>query len=83
MQIVGAILGSSFLFSTVPNSNSSALGSNSIAPGVSTGNAMMGEIVSAVAGWLRTVGLTAGDWHGRAGGLDFTRCLSVVLCGRS
>ncbi|KAI3430305.1 hypothetical protein D9Q98_004901 [Chlorella vulgaris] len=44
-QIVGAILGSSFLFATVPNSNSSALGSNSIAPGVSTGNAMMGEIV--------------------------------------
>ena len=32
-QVVGAILGSSFLFATVPNSGASALGSNAIAPG--------------------------------------------------
>ncbi|KAI3432415.1 hypothetical protein D9Q98_003969 [Chlorella vulgaris] len=44
-QIVGAILGSSFLFATIPDANSSSLGSNSIAPGVAVGNAMMGEIV--------------------------------------
>jgi glycerol uptake facilitator-like aquaporin len=42
---VGAILGSSFLFATIPNSDSSALGSNAPAPGVSVGNAIMGEIV--------------------------------------
>lgn len=36
-QIVGAILGSSFLMASVPHSHASALGSNAIAPGVSTG----------------------------------------------
>jgi MIP family channel proteins len=44
-QIVGAILGSSFLYATIPNSGASSLGSNTLAAGVSTGNAIMGEIV--------------------------------------
>lgn len=42
---MGAILGSSFLYATIPNAANSPLGSNKIAPGVSWGNAFMGEIV--------------------------------------
>ncbi|PRW57994.1 aquaporin-1 isoform X1 [Chlorella sorokiniana] len=44
-QFTGAILGSSFLFATIPNASSSTLATNMIAPGVAVGNAMMGEIV--------------------------------------
>lgn len=44
-QLVGAILGSAFLYTTVPHAAQSALGSNSIQPGVSVGNAMTGEIL--------------------------------------
>jgi hypothetical protein len=56
LQLAGAILGASFLFATIPNSDSSALGSNAPAPGVSVGNAIMGEIVMTfvlVSGWVR------------------------------
>lgn len=45
LQIVGAILGSAFLYATIPNSSESPLGSNRIAPGVGYGNALCGEIV--------------------------------------
>ena len=48
LQIAGAILGSSFVFAMVPNSGSSTLASNKIAPGVTTGNAFIGEIVMTV-----------------------------------
>ncbi|EFN52412.1 hypothetical protein CHLNCDRAFT_13804, partial [Chlorella variabilis] len=44
-QLVGAILGSSFLYATVPHAAASTLGSNAIARGVSTGNAFVGEAV--------------------------------------
>lgn len=44
-QVVGAILGSAFLKATIPNSANSGLGSNSISPGVSEGNAFVGEAV--------------------------------------
>ncbi|GAB4820145.1 hypothetical protein N2152v2_007191 [Parachlorella kessleri] len=44
-QIVGAILGSSFLYGVIPNSSNSSLGSNKIAHGVSVGNAFLGEAV--------------------------------------
>lgn len=45
-QVVGAILGSAFLYATIPDASASSLGSNSLAPGVSTGNAIMGEMVT-------------------------------------
>lgn len=38
--LLAAILGSSFLFATIPNASSSTLGTNMIAPGVTVGNAM-------------------------------------------
>lgn len=44
-QIVGAILGSGFLYGTIPAGNENSLGSNVIAPGVGSGNALLGEIV--------------------------------------
>lgn len=58
-QLVGAILGSSFLYATVPHAAASTLGSNAIARGVSTGNAFVGEAVRALrcAGGVR-------DWWG-------------------
>ncbi|GAB4814534.1 hypothetical protein N2152v2_001580 [Parachlorella kessleri] len=44
-QIVGAILGSAFLLGVIPDGSDSALGSNRVAPGVSNGNAFLGEAV--------------------------------------
>ena len=44
-QIVGAILGSGFLYGTIPEGNENTLGSNIISPGVGFGNALLGEIV--------------------------------------
>ncbi|KAL4424740.1 hypothetical protein ABPG77_000083 [Micractinium sp. CCAP 211/92] len=44
-QLVGAILGSAFLYATVPHASQSALGSNKLQPGVTVGNAMTGEIL--------------------------------------
>lgn len=44
-QVVGAILGASFLRGTLPDGGDSTLGSNSLAPGVSVGNAFLGEAV--------------------------------------
>ena len=44
-QIVGAILGSSFLYATIPSEDRTTLGSNVVAPGVSNMNAFCGEAV--------------------------------------
>lgn len=44
-QILGSILGAAFLKGTVPNHAVSSLGSNSISPTFSTGQALLGEII--------------------------------------
>ncbi|KAH7622752.1 hypothetical protein Ndes2526B_g03591 [Nannochloris sp. 'desiccata'] len=44
-QVVGSILGASFLYGMVPNSSESSLGSNAVSPGFSSGEALLGEVV--------------------------------------
>jgi MIP family channel proteins len=44
-QVVGSILAASFLFGMVANADESSLGSNSISPGITTGEALLGEVV--------------------------------------
>lgn len=44
-QFVGAILGAAFIRAMLPNGRNSVLGTNATAPGVSTGNAICGEII--------------------------------------
>jgi MIP family channel proteins len=44
-QSIGSILASGLLYGILPNSNSSSLGANALFPGVSIGNALLGEIV--------------------------------------
>jgi hypothetical protein len=52
LQVVGAILGSAFLYGTIPNSSESSLGSNSVSTGVSNGNAFLGEVSLQGSGWF-------------------------------
>jgi MIP family channel proteins len=44
-QVVGSILGASFLYGMVPNSSESSLGANAVSPGFSSGEAFLGEVV--------------------------------------
>ena len=44
-QLLGSILGAGLLYGTVPNAAKSGLGTNALQPGVSVGNAILGEIV--------------------------------------
>jgi MIP family channel proteins len=44
-QCLGSILASGLLYGMLPNSSSSTLGANVLFPGVSVGNAVLGEIV--------------------------------------
>lgn len=44
-QLVGGIFGAAFLRAVIPGSSSSTLGTNEVAPGVSQGNALCGELV--------------------------------------
>ena len=44
-QVVGSILAASFLYGMIPNASASSLGSNSVSPGFSSGEALLGEIV--------------------------------------
>ncbi len=44
-QIVGSILGASFLYGMVPNPQDSSLGANSISEGFTPGMALLGEVV--------------------------------------
>jgi glycerol uptake facilitator-like aquaporin len=44
-QIVGSILGASFLYGMVPNAGESSLGANAVSAGFSSGEAFLGEVV--------------------------------------